>query len=143
MQQMQQILPQPGPLLVANLSLLANALRTGDVDAVVGDRVVRGLEKAGRKDLADRLKGDVKALADETAEPVGAGDWTRFTLPLVNGARIDPVYLYVRRPPDHDDESGADDRRGGEHRFLVEVALSRLGRIQMDGLVQREASAST
>lgn len=129
-------LPQIGPRLAANISLFANALRSGDIKAVFGEGAAKGLEKAGRKDLADRLKADLEELAADSGRSVAGGDWRGFTLPLVFGQIVDPIRLYVRQPGGGED--GAAARAAGGERFLLDLNLSRLGRIQMDGLVRRE-----
>ncbi len=140
LQQLVRLMPQINPQLAATLSLFANALRDDDVGEIFDVVAEHGLEKAGRRDLAARLKDDLEALADESGRAVGGGDWRCFTMPLLDGAVVTPVHLYVRQPPE-DGEGGASagSRRGRENRFLVQVDLSRLGRLQLDGLVQRES----
>jgi len=132
-------LPQLNPQLAANLSLFASALERDEEPPLLGEKVVGGLERAGRRDLVGRLKDDVRALSAKAARPMGeSGEWRGFSLPMLLGAEIEPIELYVQRPPrDEDSEKGG--RKGDEHRFLVEVSLTRLGRIQFDGLVQRDA----
>lgn len=138
-EQMMRLLPQLGPRLAANLSVMASALASGQVRALVGEGPLRGLERAGRKDLAHRLGKDLDALDDEPTQARGNGDWRGMTLPLWTGAQIDPIHLYVRRPPADEDETAGGRHKGDEHRFLLEISLTRLGRMQFDGLVQREA----
>jgi len=139
-EQLARTLPQLNPQLAANLSVFASALKAGDDRPLLGDSVVRGLEKAGRRDLAGRLKADFHLLSQKAATPLGAnGEWRGFALPLILGVEVAPVHLYVHQPPPDSDGEAGGGRRGDEHRFLVEVNLSRLGRMQFDGLVQREA----
>jgi hypothetical protein len=128
-------LPQIGPRLAANISLFTNAMRSGDVKAVIGDGAAKGLEKAGRKDLAERLKADLEDLAAESGRSLAGGEWRGFTLPMVFGQIVDPIRLYVRQAGG-DDETAA--RGANGERFLLDFNLSRLGRMQMDGLVRRE-----
>jgi len=136
--QLMQALPQAGPRLAAALAGFAAAVRNGDSRLPGGEATQRGLDKIGRHDLADRLRGDIKALAEEAAQPKGAaGEWQTLTMPFINGAQIDPIRLHVQTPPDGEErkQSGG----GGEKRFILDVEMSRLGRIQFDGLVLREA----
>jgi len=137
LQALARAVPQLQPQLAANLSVFASALRSGDFGKAVGEPVIKALERTGRRDLVDRLKGDFKALSARAARPLAGGEWQGFTLPLFNGAVVDPVQLFVRHPPEETESGGG--RKGQEHRFLVEVTLTRLGRIQFDGLIQREA----
>ncbi|MGE5504597.1 MAG: DNA polymerase III, partial [Actinomycetota bacterium] len=137
-EQLMRIVPQLGPRLAAGLALFSGALRSGDAKALVGEGGVRGLDKAGRRDLADRLRKDFLSLADEATRPLGDGEWRGLAMPLMaGGAEIDRIHLYVRRPP-ADDEEGKG-KGGGEQRFILEVSLSSLGRLQLDGLVARQS----
>lgn len=130
-----RMIPQAGPRLAAAMSLFAGAVRSGDSRQLLAEPVTRGLEKAGRRDLADRLRKDFLDLADDAARPVGKGDWQAITLPFAHGADIDPISLYVHRPVNEDGQGG---RRGDEQRFILDVRMSVLGRIQLDGLVQKD-----
>lgn len=129
-------LPQVGPRLAASIATFAGAMRSGDVRAVLSDGTTKGLEKAGRKDLAERLKGELEQMAKDGGRPVAGGEWAGFTLPLLFGQLIDPIQLFVRRPKGEDGLDPA--KGGGGERFLLDFNLSRLGRMQMDGLVRRD-----
>lgn len=135
-EQLMRMIPQAGPRLAAALSLFAGAVRAADVRPLLSEPVTRGLERAGRKDLAERLKQEFLDLADDAARPLGRGDWQAITLPFAHGANIDPIDLYVHRPPDDEDGGG---KKGSEQRFILDVRMSVLGRIQLDGLVQKDA----
>lgn len=135
-EQLLRMIPQPGPRLAAAMSMFAGAVRSGEFKQLLGDNGVKGLERAGKRDLADRLKKDFLALSDEAERPRGNGEWRVIPMPFAHGAQVDPVYLYVHRKPKDEEEGG---KRGQEQRFLLEVRMSRLGRIQFDGLVSRES----
>lgn len=136
MEDLLRVMPQSGPRLAASMAVFASALRNGEARALIPESAARALEKTGRKDLADRLKADLASLAEEPGRPVGSGDWRAYTMPFVNGAAIEPIRLFVR----HSGDDGAQRRDGGgntDQRFILELNLSRLGRLQMDGLVRR------
>jgi hypothetical protein len=133
-QQLMRMIPQAGPHLAAAMSQFAGAVRSGDARPLLSDPVVKGLEKAGRKDLAERLKKEFLDLAEDASRPMGRGDWQAITLPFAHGANIDAIDLYIHRPP-NDEEKGA---KGSEQRFILDVRMSVLGRIQLDGLVQKD-----
>lgn len=136
LEQLMRAIPQAGPRLAASLSVFAMAQRASDSRAIIGEGVGRALDKAGRRDLADRLKGDLESLSTESARPLGNGEWRGYTLPFLNGGIVDPIHLYVRG------DSGGERKGGGDaatdQRFVVDFALSNLGRLQLDGLVRRE-----
>ncbi|BAE49299.1 DNA polymerase III [Paramagnetospirillum magneticum] len=134
-EQLMRMIPQAGPRLAAAMSLFAGAVRSGDARQLLSEPVTRGLEKAGRRDLADKLKKEFLDLAEEATRPMGRGDWQAITLPFAHGANVDPIDLYVHRPPNEDEGGG---KKGSEQRFILEVRMSVLGRIQLDGLVQKD-----
>jgi len=129
-----RLVPQAGPRLAASIALFAGAVRSGDKGSIGLDAIGRALEKAGRRDLAERLLGEFQDLSEEAARPRGDGSWQAITLPFAHGAQIDPVRLYLHISSERRERSG----EAPEKRFILEVEMSRLGRIQFDGLITRE-----
>ena len=129
-------LPEIGPRLAANLSIVAGALRSGEWKGLLPESSLKALEKAGRKDVAERLKADVEDLAGKAERPAGGGEWVGFTLPLLFGQVVEPISLYVRRAGG--DQTDDPSKSSPGERFLLDFNLTNLGRMQMDGLVRRE-----
>ena len=48
---------------------------------------------------------------------------------MLNGSEIEQIRLFMRRKRRDDDDTGP------ETRFVIDVDLTRMGRIQMDGLI--------
>lgn len=141
LEQLLRALPQADTRLAASMAAFASGLRGGpDGRSPLPDSAVRGLDKAGRKDLAARLLGDLEDLRQETGRPLAGGEWRVHTMPFLNGGAIEPVRLFVRRTPDDEAATGSGGRgdRNNDHRFVLDLNLSRLGRVQLDGLVRRE-----
>lgn len=124
------LLPKPDSTLAAGIIMFLTALRTGDIRAWLGEDTVRALNR-GRPDLARRIEGDFRELS-RVADDTG-GDWRVAVIPFNAQTSIEQLRLLTRRPPR--DESGKDNDGA---RFVVDVTLSRLGRIQLDGLVRRK-----
>lgn len=128
-----QVLPRPDGHLAAGIQFFLMALRGGDLRSWFGDAPVRALDRV-RPDLKDKL-GDDFAEFKRVADQSQPGDWRTYLIPFHTGRDIDPIRLYLRGGRDEDDE----DEKSNGSRFLVDVTLTRLGRIQLDGLVrQRE-----
>lgn len=119
--------PQTGPALAAGLALFLQALRGGVASGWPGTDALDALARAGRRPLGERLEQDFGRLARLATEPAGDG-WRVALVPLLDDGRLDQLRIYLRGGRGNDDGDGG-------LRFVVETALSRLGRMQFDGLV--------
>jgi len=120
--------------LAAGLLMFLGALKAGDARAALGDAALRALDRA-RPGAAGRLDGDMKGLAKAGDDAAQAGDWRAAVVPTVQGHEIQPIRILTRR--ERNSEDTGDDPEGGNaiNRFVVDVTLSQLGRIQLDGNV--------
>ena len=127
-----QRLPRPNARLTTALLLFLSALRGGDVAGWLGGEAARALARGGGATL-DRLRDDFGRLGHHGADP-GPGDWRTFVLPLLAGPDLATILLFVR---DHGPGTGGDeaDAEPEGSRFVVELSLSRLGELQLDGFV--------
>ncbi|MQX37901.1 hypothetical protein [Roseospira navarrensis] len=143
-------IPRPGPQLAFAMVSVAGALRAGgDIRQWPGEGVTRALDRVGGRgeQLAQTLRRDLADLAGRARETPG-GEWRAITLPFADQAEISAISLILRVPGggrgdrDGAGQDGDDERAGGGEpgqRFLVDVTLSELGRIQIDGLMQAKA----
>jgi hypothetical protein len=133
---MAQILPQAGPRLAAAMAHFTNSIGKGaEARRWIGEPAARLLEAEGRSEVLSALDGDFKALGRQAAEPL-QGDWRAWSLPFSDGQEIARIRLFVRNAGDEEDGAG-DGRSGGKaQRFVLDLELSRLGPIQLDGLVR-------
>ncbi len=122
--------PSAAPRLAAALLFFMGVLK-GDA-GWPGDPAGSALTAAGRADLRGRLAKDVSDLRAQAAESAH-GDWRIFTLPVLDEAAVRPIRLYVRNQRD-DGKSGGQSQQGS--RFVLDLDLSRLGPLQLDGLVR-------
>ena len=138
LEQLLRVMPQPDARLAASMVAFSGALRSGDVRSLLPDNSVRGLEKAGRKDVASRLKADLEGLAEEAGRPLGNGDWRLYTMPMLGGGAIEPIRLYVRKGSGDEGGGKGAGNQASDHRFVVDLNLTQMGRLQLDGLVRRQ-----
>ncbi|MHC8509096.1 MAG: hypothetical protein ACYYKD_06810 [Rhodospirillales bacterium] len=128
------VLPNPaqGGGFAAGILSFLGALKTGDIRAALGDAAMRAVERA-RPAAAARLDGDVRGLSRAADDPAVSGDWRAAAIPAMLGHEIQPIRILTRRRGGDDDEDAEDgpDDTGG--RFVVDVTLSRMGRVQLDG----------
>ena len=129
MQILQTSMPRADPQLTANILFFIAALRGGDLKGWMGDGPLRILDRQ-RPDLAARLRDDVGQMSRTVNDPE-TGDWRQYMVPFINGAEIDRIAMLVR---DRDADADDADKEGGS-RFVIDLNLSKLGHIQIDGLV--------
>ena len=131
-----RIMPQPDARLSTSMLFFLAALRGGTIQGWLGDGIARALQRS-RPDILSRLGDDFSALRRMGEEAPGR-DWRMMPIPLYGGAEIDQIRMLMRRHggdrDEDDDETGP---RGGI-RFVLDVDLSRLGRMQLDGLVREK-----
>jgi hypothetical protein len=129
-------LPDFGSRFVPTLLAVAAAVQSGNLRSWLGQDPVKALEKAGRRDVVERLERELGELKTPVRLASG-GDWQSLVLPLPFGQRVERIRLIVRRPPD--DDAAAQIREEEGTRFLIDVDMSRLGPLQLDGLVKRKS----
>jgi hypothetical protein len=117
--------PTSGQELAGTLLFLMTALNAGTWP---GPRILEALDAFGRRDLRLKLDSDVAELRQLDSSQ--SGDWRVYALPLLEGAAVRPVRLYFRRRA-----AGSPSGDQGT-RFVLEVDMSRMGALQLDGLVR-------
>jgi hypothetical protein len=120
------VIPRADNLLTANILFFLAALRGGDMRSWFGDAALRMLERE-RPDLGGRLSDDFAQLSRAFNEP-GSGDWRTALVPFFNGSHLEQVRMHLRGQRDDEEETETT-------RFIIDVQMSRLGRVQLDGLV--------
>lgn len=128
----EQVLPKAGADMAPALVAAVTALKTGDVRALLGDHLLKALDLAGHHDIAVRLAADFQQLTGVIADPSG-GDWRSYLIPVHDGANVQFLRFLVRRKRRN---AARVDEGDSTTRFIVEVDMSRLGALQLDGLVK-------
>ncbi len=132
----QTVLPQPNKRLTTNLTFFLAALRGGDAAGWLGGDAVDSLERRGGGRLLAQLREDFQAAARQAAEPTAEG-WRSMAIPFGPPEQISRMQLAVRNALDGDEKTGdGGDDKGKAQRFLLDLSFSRLGPMQLDGLVR-------
>ena len=126
------ILPRPDAALAANIMQFLLGIRGGDLAAWMGEGPLRILQRE-KPDLANRLRDDFRAMGRVSEETV-SGDWRALPVPLANGAEIHQIQLIMRRVGG-DEEDDEDNPRSGTQ-FILDVELTLMGRVQLDGIYE-------
>jgi len=140
----QTVIPGVRAPLGPSLLFFLVALRLAAPREWLGPEAAAALNRAGRSDLLRRLGDDMARLLN-LASNGPANQWRPIVLPFHDGQGLVPLTLYVHRPDDDEarnrddpDTGGDDDRKRGSLRFVLDLDLSRLGALQLDGLVANE-----
>lgn len=128
-------LPKPGPALAGEMLRFLNAARKGDLGSLIQNETRTSLEKTTKGSQALRsLAREFSDAARPTTEN-SSGEWRGFTLPMANHGAIEPVRLYLHKIEDDEAERQKNGERG--QRFVVDLELTRLGAMQIDGLAKQ------
>jgi len=122
-------LPQPGAKLTHQLLFFLQALKGGNIKSLFGDTAARIIDKE-RPGLMKRLGTDFQVMSRLADEPQ-SGDWRLALIPLWSGQQLEQVRLYYK--------GGGAEETGDEPegtRFVLDLDLSNLGRMQIDGLMK-------
>jgi hypothetical protein len=131
---MQAILPRLGPQMAAGMVFFMRALRTGDLNEWLGKDARTAIERSGRASSVKKAAADLEQTARANE---GAGAWSSYPIPVgVGGQRVEPIRLFVRQAEEDGGQGGSKGGKEKPTRFLIDVTLSRLGRIQLDGLAR-------
>ncbi len=141
----ERVLPRPDAQLASNLLFFLAALRGGDARSWLGKDAVGRLSAGGGDAALDQLDRDFADINRLERKP-GSGAWRASPLPIFDGRAILPVMLFSRQQQRKAEDDGADgsggrqdDGRSTASRFVVELALTATGPLQLDGLLRAKS----
>ena len=135
-------LPQLGANFVSeSLNFMASLLQ-GDARKLLGDDAVNTLRSNGRQDLIGKFSGEIANLSSGFSAPEQkpVTGWQTLFLPFVYQEALQQARVYIKR--DNRKKEAAATKATADTRFVVEVDLSEIGGIQMDGLVRKKEQAT-
>ena len=132
---MQASIPQPNVQLPGMLMFILSAFKQGDVRGWLGENALDTLARSGKLELLAKLTGDLSQASSLVRDPT-VGEWRAYPIPLQVDGHLQTLNFYVHG--DRHGQQGQHDQRSGSNkvRFLIDMRTTRLGAIQLDGLVQ-------
>lgn len=131
-------IPRPNARLGSAMLGMMAALKRGDVGSWLGGTAMEMITRQGAG-VARQLAADFASLR-HTARDIGGDEWRGYTLPMeMPGGAITPVQLHIRAQPQDDEaEDDTANRRDGGVRFLIDLHLTQLGPMQIEGLARSQ-----
>lgn len=133
---MNNVLPQPTPVLPGALMFLFNAFKQGNLRSWLGDDATDSLLHMGKADLVASLTRELSDAGQSAQDPV-VGEWRSYPIPLYAQQQFQALTLHVHSERDARQNKRDDaDSAPTKIRFLIDMRLSKLGAMQVDGFVQ-------
>ncbi len=133
---MLNFLPRPTDALPGSLIFLLSAFGQGNVRNWLGDNTVDVLANSGKSGIVRSLSKEL-AGAGQPAQDAVVGEWRSYPIPLYAGQQFQSLTLYVHNDRDARKEKSQKEAVG-KIRFLIDMRLSKLGAMQIDGFVQQK-----
>jgi hypothetical protein len=137
-QMLANVIPQPNPALAGTLFLLFAAFGQADMRAWFGPSPADILAKMGRAELIARISQGLAEGGQLVNDPV-VGAWRAYPLPIFANNQFQLLHFYVHGEQRGRGQGAHDDKNKPgvkSVRFLIDVSMSRLGALQLDGFVR-------
>lgn len=135
-QLLRDTIPAPSSRMTPAVLFFMAALRTGVIENWLGPGALETLRQGGKKELIERLSGDFARLSGRSRTE-GLGEWRVFSVPLQHDDQLTQLQFFTRQQPDPDarDNNETEGPRKPLTRFVLNIHLSRMGDMQLDGLM--------
>jgi hypothetical protein len=132
-------IPQADTELPGTLLFFLSAIRQGDVRSWLGNGALDLLTRAGKAELVGKLMQEFQSASQSVRDNV-VGEWRAYTVPLHDNNQFAALHFYVHGERErHASNPGGDKSKPvnpGQVRFLIDVRMSRLGAMQLDGFLR-------
>jgi hypothetical protein len=135
-------LPQLGASFAASSMAFISAVAEGNLRKLLGDDTIEALKQSGRTDLLEKFSAELDSISQSMTQAAARPmpGWQMIFMPFVYQESLQQARIYVKRDPPKKDK--ASEQSGGDTRFIVEVDLSEIGPLQMDGLVRKQQQST-
>ncbi len=122
----------------SGLMLFIAALRGGDFSNWLGKDNVQWLQNNGHETLVKKAEAEFIGLSRTFSEAPAASQapWQATVFPLAVAGQWQQLRIFVKR--DRDPDKKQQGKKQEDTRFVIEMTLSQLGEMQMDGFVRRQ-----
>lgn len=135
MQSFKDTMPAPNAKMVPATLFFMAALRMGNIESWLGAGTLQLLRDSGKRDVADDITRDFGKIAGQSKETL-AGDWRMIAMPMLHDEHLSQIKMFIRNQQDPDNKDDKDAKP--MTRFLLNLNLSRMGDLQIDGLMRQK-----
>jgi hypothetical protein len=126
------ILPQANTQLTSNILFFLNALKGSGIGSWVGDNAASLLGQI-QPQLLTQLDEDFAVLSRGNMEPQPS-EWRTAIIPFVTTMGLSQFKLHTQSQSSQKKDSNV----ANSSRFIIDISLSRIGRIQLDGFLRKK-----
>ncbi len=124
--------------ILASLFKFTAALKTGDFREWLGKANSKWLEDNGHDNLLKKAEGEFMSLARQFIDAPPRG-WQSLFFPIAVAGELQQTRLFVKRDRKQKESNGYTSNEENT-RFVLEMDLSQLGEMQMDGFVRNHSN---
>ena len=122
--------------LSAGLLAFLSAVKSSDFSNWIGKSNIKWLQDQGQGDLLKKVEGEFQSLARQFTDAPATQHWQPLFFPVAVDGQLQQVRLYVKRDPKQ--TKNQQEKVNADTRFIIEIDLSKLGELQLDGFVRRD-----
>lgn len=131
-----KVIPSPSnpSQLGAAAMLFIAAAKAGDLQNWLGDKRMEALQKIGKQSLMSRLAGETSSLSSSANADGPSTEWRSLPIPMLWQSEVSKVMFHTH----HDRGPNEQNEGEGGTRFIFDLALTRMGDVQLDGLLREK-----
>ncbi len=136
-QSLTRALPNPAtPTRVGPAAMIfIAAMRSGDIGGWLGDKKVDLLQRLGRSNIINRISQETSNVLRTPLAETANSEWRPVPLPIFHEGEIQKIMLYTKHDSNENQQS---ENQGDQTRFVFDLTLSRMGDVQLDGLLKEK-----
>lgn len=131
-------IPAPNREFPATALFFLAAIKFGSVDGWLGTNTLQILKNSEKAKLADTLKDNFSRITNLYKESY-IGEWKIISMPFTHENNIEQMKIYINKEFDeNDNENKNQNRKIKSMRFVFNIELSKMGKMQIDGSLKKE-----
>jgi hypothetical protein len=123
-------IPKPHAKMTSEMLFLFAAIKSGSPEEWFGKRAIEVLDLRS-PEILKRLTSDFAQLQQVFSDALP--QWMSVVVPFYSDAQLQQIRMFFK----HEDDAGNKGKDGEGQRFIIELDLSQLGDMQLDGFIKK------